>query len=84
MNFLLVIFLNVVFRLGENVPGYYQKKMVVGQTLRLESKLLLEYLTDVLPKALKQLAIVVNSLKTTSELRDIVHRLNKMKLIEGK
>ena len=59
-------FSDIRFKTGEDASEYYQKKMNVGRTLGLENKLLLEGLTDGLPRELKQL-VIFNSPKSTTE-----------------
>ena len=50
--------------------------MHTGKALKLDTKLLLEGLTDGLPRELKH-SVVVNSPKTITEWREFVLRLNK-------
>ena len=56
--------------------NFIKKKYIYVDCI-FHSKLLLEVLTDGLPKALKQL-VVLNGPKTTYELEDQVHTLSKM------
>ena len=56
--------------------------MNAGRTLGLDNKLLLDGLTDGLPRELKQL-VIVNSLKSTTEWQELVHRLNKLKIMDN-
>ena len=74
-------FSEIRFKIGDNVTDYYHKKLHVGRNLGLDAKLLLEGLTDGLPKQLKQL-VVVNSPQTTTEWRELVHKLNKLQISE--
>ena len=82
LNYLLSDFSDIRFKAGEDVSEYYQKKMNVGRTLGLENKLLFEGLTDSLLRELKQL-VIINSPKSTTEWRELVHKLNKLKIIDN-
>ena len=46
-------FSEIRFKTNEDVSEYYQKKMHAGRALGLDTKLLLEGLTDGLPRELK-------------------------------
>ena len=59
-------FSEIKFKTGEDVSEYYQKKMNIGRNLGLENKLLLEGLTDCLPRELKHF-VIVNSPKSMTE-----------------
>ena len=56
--------------------------MHARKALGLYTKLLLEALTDRLPRKLKQL-VLVNSPKSTIEWKELVQRLNKLKIIDN-
>ena len=59
-----------------------RKRCHAGRPLGLDTKLLLEGLTDGLPGELKQL-VIVNSPKSVTEWRELVHRLNKLKIMDS-
>ena len=75
-------FSDIRFKTGENASEYYQKKMHAGRALRPDTILILEDLIDGLPRELKQL-VIVNSLKSTAKLQELVHRLNKFKIVDN-
>ena len=47
-------FLDIIFKAGENISERYQKKIHVGWALGFYSKLLIEGLTNGLPKVLEK------------------------------
>ena len=70
-------FSDIRFKTGEDLSEYYQKKINARRALGLDTKLLLECLTDSLPRELKKLKIV-NSSKSMTKWRELMHNLNKL------
>lgn len=70
-------FSSIKFNRGDNVSEYYQKKLQIGRLLGLETRFLMEGLTEGLPSELKSL-VIVNSPKSLGEWREVVTQLNKI------
>ena len=66
-------FSDIQFKICDNAIVYYLKKLQVGKTFGLDSKLLLEGLTDGLPKQNKYL-LVINLPQGTTEWHELVYR----------
>ena len=75
-------FSDVRFKTGEDVSEYYQQNVCAERALGLDTNLLLEAFAEGLPRELKQL-MIDNSSKSTTEWRELVHRLNKFKIMDN-